>query len=143
VEQFDDHEIVYTLRIPAASNVSLRVRYALDDLPNPIYHLRYVASADLDKSQNVSVRQFHDCCVTKNIQLFLQELGFAYDYEFYAKGDIYRKGRMKITVAKISTVNSNASFKRQRCSHKRSLKRKAFREFSSLSVIDVHSLPTV
>ena len=88
----------------SASNVSLRVRYARDDLPNPIYHLRYVASADLDKSQSVSVRQFHDCCVTKNIQTFLQELGFTYDHEFFAKGDIYRKGRMKITVAKISTV---------------------------------------
>ncbi|UJR31690.1 hypothetical protein I4U23_019171 [Adineta vaga] len=103
VEQFDDHEVVYTLRIPSASNVSLRVRYALDDLPNSIYHLRYVASAELDKSPNVSVRQFHDCCVTKNIQAFLQELGFAHDYEYYAKGDIYRKGRIKITVAKIST----------------------------------------
>jgi mediator of RNA polymerase II transcription subunit 18 len=104
VEQFDDHEIVYTLRIPGASSVSLRVRYALDDSPNPIYHLRYVASAELDKSQSVSVRQFHDCCVTKNIQTFLQELGFTYDHEFFAKGDIFRKGRMKITVAKISTV---------------------------------------
>jgi hypothetical protein len=105
VEQFDDHELVYTLRIPGASNVSLRVRYALDDLPNPIYHLRYVASAELDKSQNVSVRQFHDCCVTKNIQLFLTEIGFIYDHEFFAKGDIFRKGRMKITGAKISHVN--------------------------------------
>ncbi|CAF3295957.1 unnamed protein product [Rotaria socialis] len=104
VEQFDDHEIVYTLRIPGASNVSLRVRYAIDDIPNPIYHLRYVASAELDKSQSVSVRQFHDCCVTKNIQAFLQDLGFAYDHEFFAKGDIFRKGRMKITVAKISTL---------------------------------------
>ena len=105
VEQFDDHETVYTLRIPGASNVSLRVRYALDDLPNPIYHLRYVASAELERSQSVSVRQFYDCCVTKNIHTFLQELGFTYDYEFYAKGYIFRKGRMKITVAKISTVN--------------------------------------
>jgi len=35
----------------------------------------------------------------------LQELGFTYDHEFFAKGDIFRKGRMKITVAKISTVN--------------------------------------
>jgi hypothetical protein len=110
VEQFDDHEIVYTLRMPTASNISLRVRYARDDLPNPIYHLRYVASADLDKSQNVSVRQFHDCCVTKNIQTFLQELGFTYDHEFFAKGDIFRKGRIKITVAKISTVNIRKIF---------------------------------
>ncbi|CAF0714642.1 unnamed protein product [Adineta steineri] len=68
-----------------------------------IYNIRS-ASADLDKNQNVSVRQFHDCCVTKNIQLFLQELGFVHDHEFYAKGDIFRKGRMKITVAKISTA---------------------------------------
>lgn len=105
MELFDDHEIVYSLRPPAPANVSLRVRYALDDLPNPIYHLRYVAAAELDKSTHVSIRQFHDCCVTKNIQAFLQELGFAYDYEFYAKGDIYRKGRIKITVAKISTVS--------------------------------------
>lgn len=104
VEQFDDHEIVYILRVPGASNVSLRVRYALDDLPNPIYHLRYIATAEPDKSQNVSVRQFHDCCVTKNIQSFLGELGFTFDYEFYAKGDIFRKGRMKIVVAKISIV---------------------------------------
>ena len=106
VEQFDDHEIVYTLRMPSAANVSLRVRYARDDLPNPTYHLRYVAAADPDKNQSVSVRQFHDCCVTKNIQTFLPDLGFAYDHEFFAKGDIFRKGRMKITVAKISTVNS-------------------------------------
>ena len=88
-----------------AANVSLRVRYTLTDLPNPIYHLRYVAAAELDKSQNVSVRQFHDCCVTKNIQSFLSELGFVFDYEYYSQGDIFRKGRMKITVAKLSCVN--------------------------------------
>lgn len=109
IEQFDDHELVYVLRIPGASNVTLRVRYALDDLPNPIYHLRYVASAEMDKNPNVSVRQFHDCCVTKNIQAFLQELGFTYEHEFFAKGDIFRKGRMKITVAKISTVKKGES----------------------------------
>ena len=105
VEQFHDHETVYTIRIPGAANVSLRVRYAVDDLPNPIYHLRYVASADLDRNQSVSVRQFHDCCVTKSIQTFLPELGFTFDYDFFAKGYIFRKGRMKITVAKISTVD--------------------------------------
>lgn len=94
------------MRIPGAANVSLRVRYAVDDLPNPIYHLRYIASADLDKNHSVSVRQFHDCCVTKNIQTFLPELGFTCDYDFFAKGYIFRKGRIKITVAKISTVDT-------------------------------------
>ena len=113
MEQFDDHELVYTMRIPGASSVSLRVRYAVDDLPNPIYHLRYVA-VDLDKNQSVSVRQFHDCCVTKNIQSFLPELGFVYDYEYFAKGDIYRKGRIKITVAKISRVNIRELYEQKR-----------------------------
>lgn len=104
VEQFHDHESVYTIRVPGAANVSLRVRYAVDDLPTPIYHLRYVASADLDKNHSVSIRQFHDCCVTKNIQTFLTDLGFAFDYDFFAQGYIFRKGRMKITIAKILTV---------------------------------------
>ena len=104
--------MVYTLRIPGASNVSLRVRYALDDMPTPIYHLRYVAAAESDKGQSVSVRQFHDCCVTKNIQAFLSELGFVLDHDFYAKGDIFRKGRMKITVAKISLVSRTENRRR-------------------------------
>ncbi|CAF1158796.1 unnamed protein product, partial [Didymodactylos carnosus] len=100
VETFHDHETVYTMRIPSSSNVSFRVRYAIDDQLAPT-HLRYVAQAELDKAHTVSVRQYHDCCVTREIHSFLPEMGFQFDYEFVAKGWIFRKGRIKIMVAKI------------------------------------------
>ena len=35
---------------------------------------------------------------------FLTQLGFRLDYEFAAKGTIFRKGRMKITVSKIFKI---------------------------------------
>ena len=41
---------------------------------------------------------------------FLTQLGFRLDYEFSAKGTIFRKGRMKITVSKIFKIVPPESF---------------------------------
>ena len=44
------------------------------------------------------------CFTSDNAVEFLTQLGFRLDYEFAAKGLIFRKGRMKITVSKIFKI---------------------------------------
>ena len=55
-----------------------------------VYHLKYFQSFHTNFSDNAVE--------------FLTQLGFRLDYEFAAKGTIFRKGRMKITVSKIFKI---------------------------------------
>ena len=47
------------------------------------------------------MRTCYDIACSDNAVEFLTELGCRLDFEFVAKGFMYRKGRMKITVSKI------------------------------------------
>ncbi|CAG9855815.1 unnamed protein product [Phyllotreta striolata] len=114
-ESFHDHEICFSLRIPntAASTpmpmsiFSLRVRRALDVSDTP-YQLRYIGQQELgDKNRPTVVRSSIDMACSSTILEFLTELGCRIEFEYIARGYMFRKGRMKITVSKIFKMGGN------------------------------------
>jgi mediator of RNA polymerase II transcription subunit 18 len=105
-EKFRDHEMVFTIRSATGGSTSLRVRKSLDQLSNP-WHLRYLGQPEMgDKSRATIVRNCIDCSVSNNCLQFLNDMGFRLDYEFVLDGYMYRKGRMKVIVAKLFRVLS-------------------------------------
>ncbi|CAG0919107.1 unnamed protein product [Notodromas monacha] len=124
-EFFHEHEMVYTLYPPMASNsgipsagqpLSMRIRRALSggsiDPNNTPWILRYVGNPEMgDQKRATVIRNCIDVPCSQNIGEFLRELGFQVEYEYVAKGHMFRKGRMKITVAKqyrmLTTQNKN------------------------------------
>ena len=51
-----------------------------------------------------SVRSCYDITCSDNAVEFLTELGCRLEFEYIAKGFVFRKGRMKITVSKIHKI---------------------------------------
>ena len=110
-ETFHDHEMVYSIRSPTNQMTCLRVRRCLEpekkDLP---LHLRYLGQPEMgDKQRATLVRSCVDVAVSGNASLFLQEMGFKPDFEFLSKGFMFKKGRMKVIVAKVSRIQDNVS----------------------------------
>ncbi|XP_017785688.1 PREDICTED: mediator of RNA polymerase II transcription subunit 18 [Nicrophorus vespilloides] len=109
-ESFNDHELCFTLR---GSNTSpqmaipLRVRRALDVQDAP-WQLRYVGQHELGgRNRPTLVRSSLDVACSNTIVEFLTELGCRIDFEYIARGYMFRKGRMKITVSKIFKMVAN------------------------------------
>ncbi|KAJ8975509.1 hypothetical protein NQ317_010624 [Molorchus minor] len=110
-ESFHDHELCFTLRAGSGSGapivLPLRVRRALDVADAP-FQLRYVGQQELgDKNRPTVVRSSIDMACSSTIVEFLTELGCRLDFEYIARGYMFRKGRMKITVSKIFKVAGN------------------------------------
>ncbi|KAL1517718.1 hypothetical protein ABEB36_001449 [Hypothenemus hampei] len=107
-ETFNDHELCYSLRANSAPNptvIPLRVRRALDVTDAP-FQLRYVGQQELgDKNRPTVVRSCIDMACSATIIEFLTELGCRLDFEYIARGYMFRKGRMKVTVSKIFKMN--------------------------------------
>ncbi|XP_038075204.1 mediator of RNA polymerase II transcription subunit 18-like isoform X1 [Patiria miniata] len=120
-ETFQDHEMVYLLRTSGPGNpVVLRARHARDqhnmpwnysyfcfDLNAPSFfrQLRYLGQSDIsDKSRLVTVRSYLDCSTSEQLPQFLTDIGFRLDHEFVAKGHMFRKGKMKVTITKIFKI---------------------------------------
>lgn len=85
--------------------MSLRVRRDVEhkDLP---WHCRYVGQPELgDKNRATIVRSSIDVACSSNVAVFLTEMGFKLEYEFISKGFMFKKGRMKVLVAKIFRMN--------------------------------------
>lgn len=100
-ETFHDYEMVFQIRGPTATPLVLRARQALDH-PEMPWHLRYVGQPEIgDKNRATMIRSCIDVDTSNNIVQFLNDLGFRLDYEFVLKGFMFRKGRMKVTVAKV------------------------------------------
>ncbi|XP_069676912.1 mediator of RNA polymerase II transcription subunit 18 isoform X1 [Periplaneta americana] len=104
-ETFNDHEMCFSIQNVAGGNslqpLLLRVRRALDyqDMP---WQLRYIGQPELgDKSRPTIVRSSIDIGTSSTVVEFLTELGCRMDFEYIARGYMFRKGRMKITVSKI------------------------------------------
>lgn len=101
---FNDHEIVFQISnrgSPTCQPLVLRVRRSLEQ-PDYPWHVRYVGQPEVGpKSTHTLVRSCIDVGTSDNIVQFLQEMGFKMDHEYIAKGYLFRKGRMKITVFKI------------------------------------------
>ncbi|XP_063709762.1 mediator of RNA polymerase II transcription subunit 18 [Culicoides brevitarsis] len=108
-EQFSDYEVCFSLRLPnQTAPLALRVRRALDqDVP---YQLRYLGQPEgqADRNRPTLVRSCIDIACTASIVEFLNELGFRVEFEYRIAGYMFRKGRMKITVAKIFKPNTPA-----------------------------------
>lgn len=106
-ESFHDHELCLTLRgtNPGTPMVlPLRVRRALD-VPDAPWQLRYVGQHELgDKNRPTVVRSSIDMACSSTVVEFLTELGCRIDFEYIARGYMFRKGRMKVTVSKIFKV---------------------------------------
>lgn len=51
-----------------------------------------------------TVRSCYDITCSENAVEFLTELGCRMEFEYVAKGFVFRKGRMKVTVSKIHKV---------------------------------------
>jgi len=105
-ETFTDHEMAFQIRSgPGAAALMLRVRRALD-YPEAPWHIRYVGQPEIgDKNRPTLVRSCIDVSTSSNLVSFLNELGFRLDHEFVLKGYLFRKGRMKVTVAKVFTMS--------------------------------------
>lgn len=74
------------------------------------YQLRYIGQAELgpqgDKTRPTIVRNSIEVATSSNVIEFLNELGFRMDFEYIARGYMFRKGRIKITVSKISKTKT-------------------------------------
>ncbi|XP_015524429.1 mediator of RNA polymerase II transcription subunit 18 [Neodiprion pinetum] len=102
-ETFRDHEMCFSIRRgpPPEQPLSLRVRRALDHQDMP-WQLRYIGQPELgDKSRPTIVRSSIDIATSSTVVEFLTELGCRIDFEYIVQGYMFRKGRMKVTVAKI------------------------------------------
>ncbi|XP_028030026.1 mediator of RNA polymerase II transcription subunit 18 [Bombyx mandarina] len=110
-ETFDDQEVCFSLRDPnhyQAPPLMLRVRKALDARDMP-FQLRYIGQPDLgDKNRPTVVRSSLDIACSGMLIEFLNELGCRIEFEYSVKGYMFRKGRMKITVAKVFKISQNS-----------------------------------
>jgi len=101
---FDDHEAVYVIKSGNTNNVSLRVRRSLAH-PNAPHQLRYLGNVEgLDKNRSATMRSCMEVETSDNISTFLEHMGFRFDYETVLKGYLFRKGLLRITVARLYKV---------------------------------------
>ncbi|XP_065332912.1 mediator of RNA polymerase II transcription subunit 18 isoform X2 [Cloeon dipterum] len=107
LETFHDHEMCFSIRGPnnAQPALQLRVRRSLDHNGMPM-QLRYIGQPEIgDKSRPTVLRNSIDIGTSNTVVEFLTELGCRKDFEYLAKGYMFRKGRMKITVFKVFKID--------------------------------------
>ena len=103
-KQFRDLEKTYSLAgisttIPV--NVIAKASKSLDK-PNVPWQLRYIGPTDTgDRSKSTMIRSNVTVAVSDDPTKFLEELGFVYKFQMEVDGFFYRKGRVKIIVAKL------------------------------------------
>ncbi|KAG1926720.1 mediator of RNA polymerase II transcription subunit 18 [Pimephales promelas] len=103
-ESFADHELVYLLKGQQGNPFLLRARRSLLHPAAP-WHLRYLGQPEVgDKSRLALVRNCVDVSASHGLPEVLNEMGFRMDHEFVAKGQLFRKGAMKVVVSKLSRV---------------------------------------
>lgn len=98
-ETFHEKEMVFSIRGTASQPLTLRVRHSLDPNSRIPWQLRYVGQPELGNRPTV-VRSCYDIACSENILEFLTELGCRLEFEYVAKGFLFRKGRIKVTVSK-------------------------------------------
>jgi len=108
---FEDHEAVYVMKSGNTNNVSLRVRRSLMH-PDAPHQLRYLGSVEgMDKNRSASMRSCIEVETSDNMSDFLEKMGFRFDYETVLRGYLFRKGRMRITVARLHKLVERGDFK--------------------------------
>ena len=73
-------------------------------VPRTPWQMRYLGQPEISQQRSTVVRSCHDIACSENAVEFLSQLGFRLEFEFAAKGFIFRKGRMKITVSKVFKI---------------------------------------
>lgn len=103
VQPFHEHEQVLVMKQTMhGPPTTLRVRRSLDPAhAHTPHHLRYLGTTESEKTKSVSTRQYIDVCTSDTVIPVLEYMGFRLDHEFVVKGNLFRKGRMKIVVSKI------------------------------------------
>lgn len=82
--------------------MSLRVRQDRHRKNYP-WHLRYLGQSEIgDKNRATMVRSCIDVACSEKICDFLTEMGFKLNFTYLTKGYLFKKGRMKVIVAKVS-----------------------------------------
>ncbi|KFM61049.1 Mediator of RNA polymerase II transcription subunit 18, partial [Stegodyphus mimosarum] len=100
-ETFHDYEMVFQIRGPTGTPMVVKARQALDH-PEMPWHLKYSGQPEIgDKNRAALIRSCIDVDTSSNVVQFLNELGFRLEYEYVLKGFMFRKGRMKVMVAKV------------------------------------------
>lgn len=115
-DKFCDHEMMFILRPQNHRPINVRVRKALQDMEDgkAKYRLdvpaqmKYVAQPDGDRTKQTLMRKNMDMATTPNVEQFLQELGFKKEHEFVARGYQFRKGRLHISVYKVTKMNTSS-----------------------------------
>jgi len=104
-EKFQEKEMVFRIQ-GTNSNLTLRVRHSLDPHARIPWQLRYVGQPEMSQKSTV-VRSCYDIACSSNVVEFLTELGCRLEYEYVAKGFIFRKGRIKVTVSRVYKIGTN------------------------------------
>ncbi|XP_078486120.1 blcap protein [Ciona intestinalis] len=103
-EAFTDHERTYVMR-NTTSNMPITVKacQSLVDKSAAPWQIKYMGNTDVgDRTKSAMIRSSVSVAVSKDPSEFLEDLGFVLQFEVILKGYFYRKGRLKITVAKLS-----------------------------------------
>ncbi|TRY62843.1 hypothetical protein TCAL_00427 [Tigriopus californicus] len=99
-ETFQEREMVFAIQGTSSQPLHLRIRRPLEQQAECPWQLRYIGQPELGNRPTL-VRSCYDIACSDNAVEFLTELGCRLEYEFVAKGFLFRKGRMKVTVSKI------------------------------------------
>lgn len=99
-ETFQEREMVFAIQGTSSQPLHLRIRRPLEHNAECPWQLRYIGQPELGNRPTI-VRSCYDIACSDNAVEFLTELGCRLEYEFVAKGFLFRKGRMKVTVSKI------------------------------------------
>jgi len=105
-EKFQEKEMVFSIRGTSTVPLTLRVRHSLDPNSRIPWQLRYVGQPEMSQKSTV-VRSCYDIACSSNVVEFLTELGCRLEYEYIAKGFIFRKGRIKVTVSRVYKISNN------------------------------------
>jgi len=105
--EFYEQEMIFSLKTgntPDVTVVRLRRKYKQDRASNTsaAWHFRYIGTPENDQKCPTIVRKTIDSLVDSNHMMdFVKALGLRIEYEFFAHGIMFTKGRLKISVAKL------------------------------------------
>ena len=105
---FTDHERTYYLKNPLSQAPPIVVKTCKSIIqPNTPWQMKYVGSTDGPRDKSTLIRSSVTVATSTDPGKFLEDLGFQMQFEITLNGFFYRKGNMKITVAKIAGPHQN------------------------------------
>lgn len=115
-EQVVDNERNYLLK--AGNNAPIHVKVCRTIAKNNVpLQLKYVGATDGNRNKSTMTRSTVTVACNKGPDDFLKELGFQVQYDVQLRGKLYRKGNIKIIVAKILSKFDQNKYKAASSSH--------------------------